>query len=169
MQVATGKIMQTVKDSVEIERTRLDAAFAALENAVENYTRQPENQAGTQPESVETIQELKEQIKSLTAQNNVLNAQATPDAEANLSNSVPEQAAPAVSNIASNNEEVISQIQQIVKTHESRIGELREEIGRLSVDLVRLKDENRALRDQNKQAAELIGESITTIKQLVAA
>lgn len=68
-----------------------------------------------------------------------------------------------------NNTEVLGQIQEIVKNHERKIVELKEEIGRLSVDLVRLKEENRSLKEQNKQASELIGESIIAIEKLVAA
>ena len=128
--------MHTVKDLVTQERNRLEAAFQSLENSIEAYVNQLEEQAKSQPE---TAQEPQPQPIITANQNNGTNA------------------------------DVLSQIQEIVKNHERKIVELKEEIGRLSVDLIRLKDENRALKDQNKQAAELIGESITAIEKLVAA
>lgn len=143
--------MQTVKNSVENERNRLEAAFIALEQAVESYAfrlqQTAEESVKTSSElHADTIRELKEQIEN---------------------NAIAEQ--PAALPEVTSNAEVIGQIQQIVKSHETRIVELREEIGRLSVELIRIKDENRDLRDKNKQAAEIIGESITAIERLVAA
>ncbi len=132
--------MQTVKDSVTQERNRLEAAFLALENSIETYVEKLEMQAKSKAQSQFSVSQVPAATQS---------------------------SSPAAGN--GQNAELLSQIQEIVKSHERKIVELKEEIGRLSVDLVRLKEENRALKDQNKQAAELIGESITAIEKLVAA
>lgn len=88
---------------------------------------------------------------------------------ANQQNNQPAQVASAPEVVQDSAPQAISQIQEMVKLHEQKISDLTAEISRLSVDLVKLKDENRQLKEQGKQAADLIGESITVIEKLVAA
>jgi archaellum component FlaC len=100
--------MTSIKDSVAIERTRLESAFGKLDAAVENLT-----------------QKIKAQIEK----------------------------------------EAAEKIEALEKT----INELKHEISTLSVEVVSQREENKRLKDLNKQAAVLIGTSISQIEKMVAA